>query len=74
MDNQKKALTGSSWSEGTGSRFRWEPEIGKLARNQEPAELGTTGPTDAPVRARRRFAGNKFPDPPPSHYTCAVAV
>ena len=74
MDNQKKALTGSGWSEGTGSRFRREPEIGKLVGNQEPARLGTMGPTGAPVQAWRRFAGNKFPDPPPSHHTCAVVV
>ena len=74
MDNWKKALTGSGSSEGTGSRFWQEPEIGKLAGNQEPVGLGTTGPTGAPVQAWRRFTGNKFPDHPPSHHTCAVAV
>ena len=74
MDNRKKALTGSGWLEGTGSRFRWELEIGKLAGNQESAWFGTTGPTGAPVQAWRRFAGNKFMNPPPSHHTCAVAV
>ena len=74
MDNRKKALTGSGWSEGTGSRFRQEPEIGKLAGNQEPAGLGTTGPTGAPVQAWPRFAGNKFPDPLPSHHTYAIAI
>ena len=74
MDNRKDALTRSGWSEGIGSRFRREPEIGKLAGNQEPAGLETTGPTGASVQAWRRFAGNKFPDPPPSHHTCAVAV
>ena len=74
MDNRKNALTGSGWSEGTGSRFRQESKIGKLAGNQEPVEFGTTGPTGAPVQAWRRFAGNKFRDPPPSHHTCAVAV
>ena len=74
MDNQKNALTGSGWTEGTGSRFRREPEIRKLAGNQEPAGFGTTDPTGALVQAWRRFAGNKFPDPPPSHHTCAVAI
>ena len=74
MDNRKKALTGSGWSEGTGSRFRREPEIGKLAGNQELAEFGTMGRTGAPVQAWRRFQGNKFPDPPPSHHICASAV
>ena len=74
MDNRKKALTGSDWSEGTGSGFRREPEIRKLAGNQELAGFGTMGPTGAPVQAWRRFVGNKFPDPPPSHHTCAVAV
>ena len=74
MDDRKKALTGSGWSEGTGRRFWWEPEIGKLAGNQEPARFGTTDPTSAPVQAWRWFAGNKFPDPPPSHHTCAIAV
>ena len=74
MHNWKKALTGSGWSEGTGSRYQQEPEIGKLAGNQEPVGLGTTGPTSAPIQGWRRFAGNKFPDPPPSHHTCAFAV
>ena len=53
MDKRKKALTKSGWLEGTGSRFRWEPEIGKLAGNQEPTGLGMTGPTGAPVQAWR---------------------
>ena len=74
MDNRKKALTGSGWPEGTGSNFWREPKIGKLAGNQEPAGFGRTGPTGAPVQAWHRFAGNKFPDPPPSHHTCVVAV
>ena len=74
MDNRKETLTGSGWSAGTRSRFQREPEIGKLAGNQEPARFGTTGPTGAPVQAWRRFAGNKFPDPPPSHHTCAFSV
>ena len=40
MDNRKKALTVSGWSEGTGSGFRREPEIRKLAvtRNQPGLE------------------------------------
>ena len=74
MNNRKKALTGSSWSEGTGRRFRREPEIGKLAGNQEPTGSGTTGPTSALVQDWLRLEGNKFPDPPPSHHICAVAV
>ena len=49
MDNRKKALTGSGWSEGTGSRFRQEPKIGKLAGNQEPAGFGTAGRIGAPI-------------------------
>ena len=67
MHNRKKALTRSDWSKGTGSRFRWEPEIGKLAGNQEPAGFGMMGPIGAPVQVWCRFTGNKFPDPPPSH-------
>ena len=74
MDNQKETLTGSGWSEGTESRFQREPEIGKLAGNQEPVGFRMTGPTGAPVQAWRRFAGYKFPDPPPSHHTCAFVV
>ena len=74
MDNRKKALTGSGWSEGTGSRFRRELEIGKMAGNQKSTMFGTTGPTNAPVQAWRQFEGNKFPDPPPSHHTCAVSA
>ena len=74
MDNRKETLTGSGWSAGTGSRFPQEPEIGKLAGNQEPVGFGTMGPTGAPVQAWHRFAGNKFPDPPPSHHTCAFAI
>ena len=74
MDNRKKTLTGSGWSEGTGSRFWWKPEIGKLAGNQESAGFGMTGRTGAPVQAWHRFVGNKFPDPLPSHHTCAFAI
>ena len=71
MDNQKNTLTRSGWSAGTESGFRQESEFGKLAGNQEPAGFGTTGPTGAPVQVWRQFTGNKFPDPPPSHHTCA---
>ena len=53
MDNRKETLTGSDWSEGTGSRFRQEPEFGKLAGKQEPAGFGTTGPTGALVQVWR---------------------
>ena len=74
MDNRKMALTGSDWSKGTRSRFRQEPEIGKVAGNQEPAGFGMTGPTGAPVQVWSRFTGNKFPDPPPSHHTCAFSA
>ena len=74
MDNRNKVLTGSGWLEGIGSGFRREPEIGKLEGKQELAGFGTTGPTGALVQAWRRFEGNKFPDPPPSHHTCAVVV
>ena len=74
MDNWKKTLIRSGWSEGTGSRFRREPEIGKLAGTQELAGFGTTGPTGAPVQVWRRFTGNKFSDPPPSYHTCASSA
>ena len=74
MDNQKDARTGSGWLAGTGSGFRREPEFGKLAGSQEPAGFGVTGPTGAPIQVWRRFTGNKFPDPPPSHHTCAFSA
>ena len=74
MDNRKKALTESGWSEETGSRFRRELKNGKLAGNQESVGLGTTGQTGAPVQDWRRFQGNKFSDPPPSHHICAAAI
>ena len=74
MDNRKDARTGSGWLAGTGSGFRWEPEFGKLAGNQEPAGFGATGPTGAPVQVWRRFTGNKFPDPPFPHHTCAFSA
>ena len=50
MDDRKDTPTGSGWSEGTGSRFRREPEFGKLAGNQEPAGFGTMGPIGALVQ------------------------
>ena len=59
---------------GTRSGFRQEPEFGKLAESQEPAGLEVMGPTGAPVQVWRRFTGNKFPDPPPSHHTCAFSA
>ena len=74
MDNRKDAETGSGWLAGTGSGFRQEPEFGKLAGNQEPAEFGATGPSGAPVQVWRRFSGNKFPDPPSPHHTCAFSA
>ena len=63
MDNRKDARTGSDWLQ--------EPEFGKLAGSQELAGFEVTGPTGAPVQVWCRFTGNKFPDPPPSHHTCA---
>ena len=59
---------------GTGGGFRWEPEFGKLAGSQEPAGFEVTGPTGAPVQIWRRFTGNKFRDPPPSHHTGAFST
>ena len=59
---------------GTESGFRREPEFGKLAGSQEPARFEATGPIGAPVHVWRRFTGNKFPDPPPSHHTCAFSA
>ena len=66
MDNRKDARTGSGWLQ--------EPEFGKLAGSQEPAGFEATGPIDAPVQVWRRFTGNKFPDPPLSHHTCAFSA
>ena len=74
MDNRKDAMTGSGWLVGTGSEFRREPEFGKLAGSQEPTGFGATGPTGAPVQVWRRFIGNKFPDPPCLHHTCASSA
>ena len=71
---QKDARTGSGWLAGTESEFRQEPEFEKLAGSQEPAEFKATGPTGAPVQVWRRFTGNKFLDPPPSHHTCAFSA
>ena len=59
---------------GTRSGYRQEPEFRKLAGSQESAGFEATGPTDAPVQVWRRFTGNKFPDPPPSHHTCAFSA
>ena len=59
---------------GTRSGFRQEPEFGKLAGSQELTGFEVTGPTGAPVQVWRRFIGNKFPDPPPSHHTCAFSA
>ena len=74
MDNWKDARTRSGWLAGTGSGFRREPEFGKLAGSEEPAGFGATDPTDAPVQVWRRFIGNKFPDPPSPHHTCAFSA
>ena len=74
MDIRKDAETGSDWLAGTGSGFRREPEFGKRAGNQEPAGFWTTGPSGAPVQVWRQFSGNKFPDPPPPHHTCAFSA
>ena len=60
MNNWKRAMTGSGWSEEIGNRFRWEPEFGKLAGNQEPVEFGTTGQTGAPVQVGAGSKGINF--------------
>ena len=60
MNNRKRAMTGSNWSEETGSRFQREPEIGKLAGNQEPAGFGTTGRTSALVQVGASSKGINF--------------
>ena len=74
MDNQKRALTESGWSEGTGSRFRRELDFGKLAGKQESAGFGTTGPNRRTGSGWRRFQGDKFSDSPHSPRICASAV
>ena len=53
-------MTGSGWQEETGSRFRQEPEMGKLAGNQEPAGFGTTSPTGALVQVGTGSKGINF--------------
>ena len=60
MDNRKRALSESGWSEGTGSRFRRELDFGKLAGKQEPAGFGTTGRIGAPVRIGAGSKGINF--------------
>ena len=59
---------------GTRGGFRREPEFGNLAGSQEPARFEATGPTGAPVQVWHQFTGNKFPDPSPSHHTCAFSA
>ena len=60
MNNRKRAMTGSGWSEETGSRFRRELEFGKLAGNQELAGFGTTGRTGAPIQVGAGSKGINF--------------
>ena len=60
MDNRKRALSESDWSEETGSRFWQEPDFGKLVGKQEQAGFGTTDRTDAPVRVGAGSKGIKF--------------
>ena len=43
MANRKRAWSESGRGEGTKSRFRREPDFGKLAGKQEPAGFGRTG-------------------------------
>ena len=43
MANRKRARFESGRAEGIGSRFRREPDFGKLAGKHEPAGFGTTG-------------------------------
>ena len=75
MDNWKRALSESGRSEGTGSRFRREPNFGKLAERQEPAGFGTTGLNRRTDSGWRRFQGDiKFPDAPPSFHICVSAL
>ena len=59
---------------GTRSGFRREPEFGKLVGSQEPTGFEAIGPIGAPVQVWRWSIGNKFPDPPPSHHTCAFSA
>ena len=60
MNNPKRAMTGSNWSEETGSRFRRELEFGKVAENHEPAGFGTTGQTGSPVQVGAGSKGINF--------------
>ena len=60
MNNRKRAMTGSGWSEETGSRFRRKPEFEKLAGNQEPAGFGTTSRTGSPVQVGAGSKGINF--------------
>ena len=66
MDNQKRVWSESGRSEKTGSRFRREPDFGKLAGRQEPAGFGTTRSNRRIGLGWHRFQGDKFPDSPPS--------
>ena len=74
MDNRKRALSKSGRSEGIESRFRPEPDFGKLAGRQELAGFGMTRPNRRTGSDWRRFQGDKFPDSPPSPYICASAI
>ena len=74
MANWKRALSESGRSEGTRSRFRREPDFGKLAGKQEPAGFGTTGSNRRTGSGWRRFQGDKFPNSPPSPHICASAI
>ena len=74
MDNRKRALSESGRSEGTGSRFRWEPDFGKLAGRQESAGFGTMGSNRRTGLGWRWFQGDKFSDSPPSPHICASAI
>ena len=60
MNNRKRIMTGSGWSEETGSRFRLEPKIGKPEGNEEPVRFGTTGRTGAPVQVDAGSKGINF--------------
>ena len=60
INNRKRVITGSGWPEETGSSFWQEPEIGKLAGNQEPAGFGTKGRTGAPVQVGAGSKGINF--------------
>ena len=74
MNNRKRDGSESGRSEGTGSRFRREPDFGKLAGRQEPARFGTTGSNRRTGSGWHRFQGDKFPDSPPSPHICASAI